>query len=109
MGSPILKLCLLGAFAAEIDCEAMRPLRLKKSLWALALLALRQGREVSRDWLAATLWPDSDRTRALFNLRHTLTNDLRPTLGSAACVLRAPTTSTLCLDACEAWVDVAAF
>jgi DNA-binding SARP family transcriptional activator len=109
MAPPSLKLRFLGPFGAEIDGAAMPALRLKKSLWALALLALRQRREVSREWLAETLWPASEPSKALFNLRHALATDLRPALGSAACLLRSPTPSTLSLDASDVWVDVTAF
>ena len=54
----VLRLWLFGAFAAEFDGEPMAPPRWRKSVWLLALLALRQGREVSREWLAETLWPE---------------------------------------------------
>ncbi|MDP1690659.1 MAG: tetratricopeptide repeat protein [Burkholderiaceae bacterium] len=36
----------------------------------LALLALRSGEWVSRDWIAAVLWPDRSNTQARRNLRH---------------------------------------
>ena len=57
--------------------------------WLLALLALRAGREVERDWLAGTLWPDSSQPQALQSLRMCLT-DLRQALGSEASRLRSP-------------------
>jgi predicted ATPase/DNA-binding SARP family transcriptional activator len=108
MTHPTLKIYLLDTFAVEIQGEAMSPLRLQKSKWLLALLALRQGRDVEREWLAETLWPDSDRQKALRNLRQALADDLRPKLGAAASALHA-TPKTLCLDASDAWVDVVAF
>src|SRR5262249_50682995 len=87
----------------------LSPISRRKSQWLLALLALRQGREVSREWLAETLWPESDPSKALGNLRQSLANDLRPALGTSASLLRAPTKTNLCLEASEVWVDVTAF
>jgi non-specific serine/threonine protein kinase len=108
MTSPSLKLCLFGPCSIEVDGQP-RPLpRLKKSLWLLALLALRQGKDVPREWIAQTLWPDSEPAHAFASLRHALANDLRPALAHAASRLRSPNPATLCLDP-EVWVDVHIF
>src|SRR5262249_51452630 len=71
----------------------------------LALLALRANRPVSREWLAATLWPDSDTPRE--TLRRTLT-DLRRALGVCGCALEA-TAQAITLRVREADVDVLVF
>jgi predicted ATPase/DNA-binding SARP family transcriptional activator len=74
----------------------------------LALLALRAGREIERDWLAALLWPESPPERATHSLRMSL-KDLRQALGSQAYRLTSPTPRTLCLDLTGARVDLLAF
>jgi predicted ATPase/DNA-binding SARP family transcriptional activator len=80
----------------------------QKAWWALALLALRVGREVSREWLAGTLWPESAPARALYNLRENL-SDLRRALGDQAGRLGAPTRKSLRLDGAGAFIDAAEF
>ena len=62
--------------------QPLLPLRSRKSLHLLALLALRANREVSRDWIAGTLWPESDESQALANLRQNL-SELRKAMGEA--------------------------
>lgn len=109
MSHACLKLWFFGAFAIEVDGAALNPPRWKKTQWLLALLALRQGRDVSRTWLAETLWPDSELSTALFNLRQTLAQDLRPSLGAARNCLRSSTPSTLCLEIGGVWSDLSAF
>jgi DNA-binding SARP family transcriptional activator len=56
-------------------------MRSRKGLWLLALLALRAGRSVEREWLAVALWPDVPQERAAANLRVIL-SELRHALGS---------------------------
>lgn len=106
---PAISIRLFSVFAAEIDGVPVPAMRRRKSQWLLALLALRLGKEVSREWLAETLWPDSSPAYALRNLRQSLSDDIRPALGARASLLRTPTKSTLCLDATDVWVDVVAF
>ena len=103
-----LELRLFGAFGAFVDGVPLPRLRSRKGLWLLALLALRPGRSVSREWLAQTLWPDSEPSQAFYNLRQCLT-DLRHALGSEADCLLAPTPQTLSLDVARTGVDVIAF
>ena len=86
----------------------MPPLRSRKGHHLLALLALRAGREVQRDFLAGTLWPESDQAQAYYNLRRCLT-DLRQALGVHADRLQSPSPHTLLLDLQEAFVDVLVF
>src|SRR5687767_9298149 len=103
-----LELRLLGPMEARVHGQPLPPPRFRKELWALALLALRGGREVDREWLAGTLWPESAPAQAFYNLRRAL-SELRAALGDQASRLRAPTRRTLCLDLAGVWVDVLAF
>ena len=87
----------------------MPRLKTRKGLWLLALLALRHDRDVDRNWLAGTLWPDAEEATALNYLRQTLT-DLRKALGPALYWLRSLTASrSLCLELEDGECDVARF
>jgi len=110
MGAAIfLKIEFFGAMRVCVGDEMLPPLRSRKGLWVLALLALRHGRDVDREWLAGTLWIDSSPTQALANLRLTLT-DLRKALGAEASErLLSPTPHTLRLDLAGADVDIVEF
>ena len=99
---------LLGPFDVRLDGHPLPPVRSRKGLWLLAQLALRQGREVDRTWLAGTLWPDSPDTQALASLRRTLT-DLRAALGPYDAKVVTPSPKTLLLVETGVWVDVAEF
>src|SRR5262245_1688496 len=107
-GASPLELRLLGPLEVRVHGEPLPPPRFRKAHWALALLALRAGREVDREWLAGTLWPESAAPQAFYNLRRCL-SELRADLGDQADRLRAPTRRTLSLDLCGAWVDLIAF
>jgi len=106
--APSLAIRLFGPLDVRVNDRPLRPLRSRKGQGLLALLILRRDREVRRDWLAGTLWPESSQEQALANLRRTLT-DLRRALGPAAGRLRSTTPSTLSLDLAGADVDVVAF
>src|SRR5262249_3282348 len=80
-------------------------IRFRKSQALLALLALRQGAAVERDWLLGVLWPEEHGTQSL---RNCLTG-LRQALGPAAGRLTAPTARTIALDLTGACVDALAF
>jgi predicted ATPase/DNA-binding SARP family transcriptional activator/Tfp pilus assembly protein PilF len=103
-----LEIRLFGPLEVRLRGEPLSSLPSRKGLWLLGLLALRQGREVARDWLAETLWPESEANKALFNLRQSLAG-LRRALGDAAERVQSPTPQTLCLDRESVWSDVAAF
>jgi predicted ATPase/DNA-binding SARP family transcriptional activator len=105
---PLLTLQLFGPFEARVQGAPLPRLRFRKGQWLLALLALRAGHEVERDWLAGLLWPDRTETPALTSLRNSLLS-LRQALGPAACRLQAPTGSTLRLELATAEADVLAF
>ena len=83
-----LAIQLLGPVVVRCGECILPKVRSKKGIWLLALLALRANKPVSRDWLAATLWPDSDTPRE--TLRRTLT-DLRQALGECGQALDAET------------------
>lgn len=76
--------------------------------WLLALLVLRHGRAVDRSWLAGTLWPDSEESRALTNLRNALLN-LRKALGPESERLQALGRETISVSLDGAEVDLLAF
>ena len=106
--APAVRIRLFGSLEAEVGGTALPPLRSRKGGWLLALLALRGGREVPREWLQATLWPDSPDAQAAASLRQSLA-DLRRALGPAASRLASPTTRTLRFDVGPSEVDVLAF
>lgn len=103
----MLDIRLFGPLDVRVHGEPVRPLRSRRGGWLLALLALRQDREVERGWLATMLWPESPPDTALANLRRTLL-DLRDALGPAKICLCAPSARTLRLDS-RAFCDVVVF
>jgi non-specific serine/threonine protein kinase len=103
-----LFIALLGPFDVKVHGRPLPRLRSKKGPWLLALLVLRHGHQVSREWIAETLWPDSLTEEALRNLRQSLT-DLRKALGDQAARISSPTTRTLSLDLAQVEVDILTF
>lgn len=103
-----LEIRLFGTFEVRVQGRPLPPLRYRKELWLLALLALRHNRDIPRDWLAATFWPDNDESKGLFYLRKALSN-LRGVLGEEAGRLQAPTPRTISLDLTDAVSDVRDF
>jgi predicted ATPase/DNA-binding SARP family transcriptional activator len=106
-GHPPLALRFLGACEVTVHGRPLPPLRYRKELWLLALLALRHDREVARDGLAALFWPDAEESQALYYLRRSLSN-LRRALGSEARRLLTPTPRTVRLDLSGAYCDLLA-
>src|SRR5579872_1791919 len=96
---------LFGPFDVRLNGAPLPALRTRKHQWLLALLALRQDRQVDRDWLAGTLWPESPASQALYNLRRCL-SDLRSALGSEGERLRASAARSMSLSLANATVDV---
>src|SRR5687768_14208752 len=94
--TPPLMLRLFGPAQVLLRGAPLPRLRSRKSLWLLALLALRSGRPVDRAWLAGTLWPESPQPRAYDSLRASLA-DLRRALGPEAARITAPTHRSLAL------------
>jgi predicted ATPase/DNA-binding SARP family transcriptional activator len=103
-----LEMRLFGPMEVRVGGELLPRLRSRKGLWLLALLALRGGRGVERDWVAGTLWPDSDEADARRSLRQSL-HDLRAALGPEAERLGSDEPRTLRLDVAGAAVDALAF
>ena len=69
----MLELLLFGPMEVRLSGVPLPRLSSRKARWALALLALRGGREVEREWLAGMLWPESATPQGLYNLREQLT------------------------------------
>jgi predicted ATPase/DNA-binding SARP family transcriptional activator len=103
-----LELRLFGPMEVRVGSHPLPRLRSRKGLWLLALLALRAGRDIERDWLAATLWPDDAESQARRSLRQSL-HDLRLALGPEAWRLTGEAPRMLRLDVRGAFVDVLAF
>ena len=103
-----IKIRLFGPMHVEVDSLPIPPLRTKKGMWLLAVLTFRANREVSRVWLAGTLWPDSSESQSLENLRHSL-SELRKALGAASFRIESPTSNTLLLRLKPCESDVLAF
>ncbi len=99
---------LFGPVEVRVGGEPLRSLHSRKGLWLLALLALRAGRDVEREWLAGVLWLDSDATHARRNLRQSL-SDLRLALGPEAARLAAQGARTVRFVLEGAFVDALAF
>ncbi|MBC7806561.1 MAG: tetratricopeptide repeat protein [Akkermansiaceae bacterium] len=104
-----LRMQLFGTMEVRVGGEPMPRLRSRKGLWLLALLTLRAGRDVERDWLAGVLWPEHRDDAARRSLRQSL-HDLRSALGPEATRLSCESPRTLRLDISSgAWVDVVEF
>src|ERR1041385_6608761 len=103
-----LSIRLLGPLDIQVAGKPMACLRSRKEEWLMALLALRNGKEVSRDWLAGTLCPDNPEEQSLAYLRQTLYH-LKKTLGEEAIRLQAPNPRVLRLDLSGMFVDVVVF
>ena len=101
-------LTLFGPLRISVQGQPLPRLRSRKAQWVLALLALRHGRPVEREWLAGTLWPDADQEQAFANLRPVL-SELRRALGGQTERLQSPGRHTLALDLADADVDVLLF
>ncbi len=108
VASPSLTIHLFGPMQVLAHGLPLPRLRSRKALWLLALLTLRHGRAVEREWLAGTLWPDTDTGRAFTNLRANL-SELRGALGDQGVRLQSPGRHTLSLNLADANVDILAF
>ena len=97
-----------GPVEILVDGAALRPLRSRKGEWLLALLAVQHGREVTREWIADGLWPETEPEAANRSLRQSLW-DLRQALGTQSRRIEAPRPRTLRLNLTGAEVDVVAF
>src|SRR5258708_5739455 len=75
-----LTLRLFGSFRLVVQDKEVSGLS-RASQRLAALLVLKQGTPLGRDWLAGTFWPEATQERALFYLRRSLT-ELRKAFGS---------------------------
>ncbi|MGC4042679.1 MAG: AAA-like domain-containing protein [Armatimonas sp.] len=103
-----LTISLLGTFRLERAGKELPSLHSRRCEELLAYLALRGGAAVSRQALAAIFWPNSHPTRALYNLRRTL-SDLRQALGSEERRLECPDSRSLRINLNDAEVDALLF
>lgn len=103
-----LSISLFGPLDIRVGGEPLGRIRTAKERWLLALLVLRGDRGVARDWLAGTLWPDSDQSLAAYNLRRAL-SDLRSALGSSAARIHSPSPRSLRFDLTGAQIDLMEF
>src|SRR5262249_42043097 len=108
MSTPPLTIHLFGPLRVLVHGEPLPRVRTRSVEWLLALLVLRQGRAVERSWLARTLWPGSEESQALRNLREDLVR-LRKALGSEGARIQSPSRDTLTLELVGAEVDLIAF
>src|SRR5688500_5176312 len=97
MSTPPLTIQLFGPMRVQVHGEPMPRVPTRSVEWLLALLTLRHGRTVDRSWLAGTLWPDSEESRALSNLRDMLVH-LRKALGPERERIQSPTRDSLTLN-----------
>src|SRR5262249_49153090 len=103
-----LSITLFGPMQVRVHARPLPAFRSRKPLWLLALLTLRANRPVEREWLAGTLWPDSDQSQVFANLRPVL-SDLRRALAEEGKRLQSPDRHTLRLDLGDAEVDLLRF
>ncbi|MGY1780638.1 ATP-binding protein [Geodermatophilus sp. SYSU D01036] len=106
--APTACIRLFGRVQVQLDEVSSGTLRSGRAESLLACLVLRRGVPVSRERLAAVLWPDSEEGQARTNLRH-LVHSLRRDLPAVDRYLET-TARTLCWRAEEPlWLDVTAF
>ena len=103
-----MEIRLFGPMEVRVGGDPLPRVRTRKTLWLLALLVIRAGRDLDRSWLSETLWPDSESPDALRSLRQTL-HDLRCALGSEACRVTPAGPSALRIDLTGGFADVPAF
>ena len=103
-----LTLRLFGPMQAVIDGQPLPKMRSRKALWILAILVLREGRAITRERLAAMLWPDSEREVGLSNLRP-LISELRSALQVLGEPLTTPDRRAIMLDLSSIQADVLQF
>jgi predicted ATPase/DNA-binding SARP family transcriptional activator len=99
---------LFGPFQVSVHGSPLTRIRSRKGRQLLALLALRTGQDVERDWLACTLWPDHPTSHALALMRRELTN-LRRAFGTEPSLLHSLAPRTLRLEGSAANVDALRF
>ncbi len=99
---------LFGTFEVSVNGEPLGRLRSRKSYALLAMLLIRADKEVQRDFVCDSLWPDSTREKARVGLRQCL-NDVRIALGIHADRISAPSTRSLMFHSDDCEIDVVEF
>jgi DNA-binding SARP family transcriptional activator len=99
---PVFQLRLLGPFEASKGANRVT-LPARKTEALLALLAIRPGVELAREWLTVQLWPDVPEAQGRTSLRQAL-GHLRKAFSEELIVGSA---DRLHLDPASAWVDTA--
>ena len=100
---PTCCLNLLGAFALSVGEQPVQ-LSSRKGQLLLARLATERGKTMTRQQLAAFLWPDHGGNQARASLRQALSR-LRDALGPAAPLLQSDA-ATVCLDDARLDLDI---
>lgn len=103
-----LSIHLFGALQIEAGGVSFAGRLAKKERWLLALLALRPGQAVTREYLAGLLWPDTSEEQALYYLRRSL-SVLRSVLGAEGDHIEVIKPRSLQLDLTSVFVDVQEF
>jgi DNA-binding SARP family transcriptional activator len=103
-----LEIRLFRTCEVQVEGQPLPPLRSRKGLLLIAMLTLRHGREVDREFLASILWTDSMQAQAFYNLRQTLVG-VRRALGPQADRIMTPSPRTVQLDLGGAYADVLEF
>lgn len=103
-----LDIKLFGPMLVSVNGEPLPRMRSRKAKWVLAILTLRRGQPVGRDWVAGMLWPDTDQEVGRANLRP-LVSELRGAIGAEQGRLKTPDRRTLRLDLDGLTVDLFAF
>ncbi len=104
--APRLAMRMFGHFDVRIGDRSLLPFRTRTEARLLALLALKHGRWLRRDWIAAQLWPESERAGVW--LMEALSR-VRRALGPHGSRIRSGPHSTLTFDAADADIDLLTF
>ncbi|GAA2901548.1 AAA family ATPase [Pseudonocardia halophobica] len=107
-GSPSVVIRLLGEVSASVHGESATALISPRMQRLIARVALAHGSGVSRDRLAAELWPDSSASQARTNLRKLL-HDLRHSAPGVPALVDARDGAVRWCAGPSTWIDVAAF
>lgn len=99
---------LFGSGHVQIDQTVVSERLARKEIWLLASLVLNGNRPVTRERIAARLWPDVDEAQLLYNLRRALSH-LRTALGAHADRIRSLKPASLLFVGDGATIDVADF
>lgn len=103
-----LHLRFFGEMQVQIAGVQISKLRTRKSLALLAILAMRPNRNISREWISAQLWPESDDRHANRSLRQCLFH-LRKSMGLESWRIQSVDSRNISFDVADAEIDVISF